>query len=335
MKRYNGILLLLLIGIILIGCKEDPIDKKPIDEEKPVTQIELISDPSFSTGFNVLGYSPVEDGRQIKMKIDYNGTAKPSEKPLWYMAQWWTPYNLVDSSYHYEDGKHIYQTKSRTIEANPNDGGYLRFELLGSEEYFGGVRTSSNQPWAHLLIEQTFTTSVKVSELKALNVHLEFTVEKCVDKNGNQYNPSMHAAQYLWYFTLQNRISDQESFEEAGKNGDFLWFGVPLFDSRFDFINQSAHIDSGAAGTTNKLIYSISSKNYFDEKIIMGKTYTIDIDILPYLKEAFIYAINNNALVNCQFTNMEVGYMNFGWELPGSFDVASTIRNMSALAVYK
>lgn len=338
MKRFLIILVIGIFSIAMIGCEDtmntttNKINTTTSNNESKIVQ--LISDNSFSQGFKLLGVSTAEDGRTIEAYLDYNGEAIDNNDSPWYMAQWWTPYNVADANFFVEDNLYVYQTQSRTIKVNPQEK-YLYFELLGEEEYLGSTRQTASQNWPHLLIEQVFSKSVKISDLKSINIHLEVSVEQCIDKNGDVYDPSIHAAQLLWYFTLNNVVDPSLSSDEVGTNGDFLWFGVPIFDNRSDFIKSSATIDSGFVGNTNKLIYSMGSSMYIDEKIQFGKTYTIDIDILPYLKEAFIYAVNNDALVNCKFENMELSYMNYGWELPGAFNVISTFKNMSVEAIYK
>ena len=326
MKKVLGILILSLV--LLSGCKEK---EKPVIDDTDA--IELLEDPTFATGFQLLGISPVIDGRTIQRHLDYNGEALPSTRNVWFMAQWWTPHDVTDSTYSKVNGVHTYSTESRTLHMNPSDNGYLRIDLQASKEY--SEPRTSGQPWTHALIEQTFNESVGMSELSALILRLEVTVNSVENLTGPTYDPSKHAAQLLWYLTLQNVVPEDSNPDEVGTRGDFLWFGIPIFDNRTDFIAQSAHLDQGGPGTTNKLIYSMSSRNYFDEKIVMGKTYQIEIDVLPYLQEAFLYAINNNALVNAQYQNMQIGYMNLGWELPGTFDVSSTFRGISIKAVKK
>ncbi|MCK9310272.1 MAG: hypothetical protein M0P99_08365 [Candidatus Cloacimonetes bacterium] len=330
MKKMTLIVLALLSLIFISGCeKRDNNDDNDDNDDK---NVELLEDPIFATGFNLLGISPVEDGRTIKKHLDYGSTALPSSRPIWYMAQWWTPYDVVDATYKEVNNVHIYETPSRILKMNPEDNGYLYMELFGSKEYENGPR-ELNEPWTHALIEQNFSESVGMSELSSLILKMEVTIHHVNNLMGSDYDPGKHAAQLLWYITLRNVVP--EGSEDVGQNGDFLWFGIPIYDNRNDFIPHSAHIDQGAAGTTGKLIYSMSSKYYFDEKIQMNKTYNIEIDVLPYLKEAFIYAINNNALVGARFENMQIGYMNFGWEVPGTFDVASTIRGISIKAIRK
>jgi hypothetical protein len=330
MKKVFIMALILLLT--LSGCKE--IDDVPIPIDVS-NAIELLEDPTFSTGFNLLGISPVEDGRTIQKWLDYGGEATPAERNVWYMAQWWSTYDVVDASFRKENDTYIYETESRTLKMNPSDGGYLSIDLSSYKEY-GDTPRTQGQPWTHALIEQTFNESVGMADINNLIVTLDINI-KYVNNMHEEgtYDPGLHAAQFLWYLTLNNVIDEDSNVDEVGTPGDYLWFGIPIYDSRSDFLDVSHHIDQGAAGTTNKLIYSMSSRNYFDEKIEFGKTYHIEIDVLPYLKEAFIYAINNNALVNAQFENMQIGYMNLGWELPGSFEVGSTIQNISIKAIRK
>lgn len=327
------ILLLLIVLLPLTGCKPHEEEEPPIVDNPK--EIELLEDPTFATGFNLLGISPVEDGRTIYKHLDYNQTAEIADRNVWFMAQWWTPYDVTNASYRLDGSKHIYETESRTIAVDPSDGGYLRIDLNSKKEY-GDTDRVGGQSWTHALIEQNFNESVGMSELESLVVTLDVTIHYVNNLHtNNSYTPDLHAAQFLWYLTLQNIVDEDSDPDEVGQRGDYLWFGIPIYDNRTDFVAASAHVDQGAAGTTNKLIYSMSSRNYFSEKIQFEKAYHIEVDVLPYLKEAFIYAISNNALVNAQFENMQIGYMNLGWELPGSFEVGSTIQNISIMATKK
>lgn len=338
MKKILTCSLILMFSFLLIGCEKMNSTKKITTEvvtKKESNAIEILADSNFEQGFNLLGVSTADDGRTVQKILDYEGDAIDSESTPWYMAQWWTPYNVVNAVFSERDGMYFYETPSRKIAVKPDNSGYLYFELLGSVEYDSGTRVTASQNWPHLLIEQTFTNKQPLMNLKELNIHLEVSVEMCEDKNGEVYNPNLHAAQLLWYFTLSNDLSGIENTEGLGVDKDFLWFGVPIFDNRYDFIKSSARVDEGFTGGTNKLIYTMGSSMYFNESLKYGKTYTIDIDILPFLKEAYIYAVNNGALVDSNYENMFLNYMNFGWELPGAFDVASKIQNMSVVAVLK
>ena len=294
--------------------------------------LELLTDPYFKTGFHVLGINPTINHRKIYKHLDYQGEAYRTNWPIWQMAQWWTPFDLCESSVKKIKDNYIYDTPSRHIEVNPKTG-YLKMDLCGSKEYPNGVRKSGSEPWSHLLIEQDFEQSVSLDELKSLTLKLTFNIESVKDENLGLFNPNLHAAQLLWYFVIHD--IGIEGSKGYGNFKEFFWFGIPLYDSRYPFIEESMHIDQGGIGTTGRLIYSMSSRNYLKEPIVFGKQYQIEIDILPFVLKAKQYALDHGYLKKHDQANYQIGYMNFGWELPGRFDVKSYIQGISALAVLK
>jgi hypothetical protein len=298
-------------------------------------EIELLTDPTFETGFHLLGISPVKDQRTFYRHLDYNKEAKPSNRVVWQMAQWWTPYNVADAHFEKSGDTFIYKTASRTIGINPKDDGLLKMDLLGSKEYLGKTRKGFDQPWAHLLIEQDFKESVPIDSLESLVLNLTFQIDEVVDQNHVLYNPDLHAAQLLWYLVIADKSDDRRKSQNYGNYEDFFWFGIPIYDNRHKFINETMHIDQGGIGTTGRLIYSMDNRNYLNEVIKFNKEYTIAIDILPFVKKARAYALENGYLPLQEKPNYEIGYMNFGWELPGAFDVKSWIKGMSIKAIKK
>lgn len=294
--------------------------------------IELLSDTQFRTGFHVLGINPTINHRKIYKHLDYLGEAKPTNKPIWQMAQWWTPFDLCDCSVKKIKDTYLYETPSRHIEVTPSTG-RLKMDLSGSKEYPNGPRISGSEPWSHLLIEQDFHESVSLDALESLTLKLSFNIESVQDMNLGQMNPNLHAAQLLWYFVIHD--TGIEGSTGYGNFKEFFWFGIPLYDSRYPFIEESRHIDQGGIGTTGRLIYSMSSRNYLKEPIVFGKQYQIEIDILPFVLKAKQYALDHGYLKRHDQANYQIGYMNFGWELPGRYDVKSHIQGISALAVLK
>lgn len=297
-------------------------------------KIQLLSDNHFQTGFHLLGISPVIDGRTFYRHIDYNGEALKSDRTIWQMAQWWTPFNVLDATYEKKNGTHFYKTPSRLIGVNPEEG-KLIMNLSGSKEYKGGTRTGMGEPWSHFLIEQDFEKSVSINELSKLNAKLTFNIESVKDLNGKAYDPNLHAAQLVWYFVITDVGLGDGKYIGYGDFKEFFWFGVPIYDSRHTFIDASMHVDEGGVGTTGRLIYSISNKNYLKEPIVFGKQYTFEVDILPFVEKAKAYALENGYLKKHDKAAYQIGYMNFGWELPGAFDVKSYIKDLNVEAVLK
>lgn len=292
--------------------------------------VELLDDTSFSNGFALKGVSTTMGSTIVRNLTADNVDAKPN----WQMAQWWTKYDMQYADYEKVNGVHIYSNESHEVRID-NQNNSLYMKLLASKEYDHPREAGEN--WPHILIEQNCQNPVFVSTVSKVVVSLDFKIIRADNMmDPTEYNAGNHAAQFLWYFTLQNITTENSNPEEVGTYGDFLWFGVPLYDSRHpNGIDEYKHVDSGFVGATNKLIYGMSNKTYLDLPLEMNKEYHIELDILPYLKEAFIYGKMNGALENAQWGNMRLGYMNFGWELPGTFDVESEIRNISTKIHYE
>ena len=298
--------------------------------------IQLLRDRSFSTGFYLREWTTVNGGPVVR-RLDYGGTAQGSTQ-IWTMARWWDPFdfkNAVETqsgdSYRYEDESSYCVIKPGQGEMTMHLNSYTEYQ-----EKFGGSRSDATQNWSHFLIEQNgFAQSVTLAGLKSLTAKLTFSIDQCDLLDEENYNPNMHTAQLFWYLTLTN-ITD-EGATDQGTYGDYIWFGIPLFDYRYKKIEEYKNIDAGVEGSTNKLIYSMCNDQYLpvsdDQGIEIGKEYTIEIDILPYMKDAFVYAVTHDCLVGADASRIHINYMNFGWELPGSFEITSIIKGMSLTAV--
>lgn len=298
---------------------------------------EILRDTSFETGFDLMTTSTT-NGRALSTYLDYNGEAKDKDitPHPWQMSQWWTPYDFKNATYNKDNNGIIeYKNESRRVLVNSKEK-ELTLELDSNTEYqklFGHSR-NGDENWSHILIEQNIKDAPKLVDLKNIFVNLEFTINFVTNMDEKQAVP---AAQFLWYFTItdpKNGNTNYES-EDGGKRNQFMWFGLPIFDSRYDFVDAYSHADTGFVGATNTIIYSISSKNYLSEKIVYGKKYTMTLDILPFIKDAYLYGFSQGAMENCEWSDLVLNYMNLGWELPGSFKASATIKNLSTIIVKK
>ena len=332
--RLKCLALVMLSSISLCGCKNmKKTSEAKVSENKPVIQentVSLLEDTSFESGFNLLTTS-TENGRALSGVLDYDGEAK-GDKPNWQMAQWWTHNDFINSAFtKLGDGRYKYENDSRSVVVNQKEK-RLTMNLDSSVEYaarYGRTR-KSDENWSHFLIEQSFKSPQKLAELKHLFVSIDFSIDKSIDKDIGQEVP---CSQVTWYFTITDIKNGDPTYESGGN--DFFWFGLPLYDSRFDFVSSYKNVDSGFVGATNKLIYSLDSNNYIKEKIRIGKIYHVELDILPYIKEAYAYGIANGAMSNTYYDQLYINYMNLGWELPGAFDVGLTIQNLKVFGEKK
>lgn len=294
------------------------------------TSRQLIADPCFKTGFGLQGINPATDGRKVYKYLDY-GQNKAHKDPIWLLTQWWTPFTLLEATEREMGLSYIYETASRRIAINRTSG-EMAVTFDSYAEYlarYGSSRQKGHQPWSHLLIEQDFAEPAKVRDLVALVARLDCKIDNVESRDPEFFDPSIHAAQLLWYIT----IKEQSAEGQDGLGGNYIWFGVPIFDSRTKYCSAFSSIDGGTTGSTNKLIYSIDSRNYLPVPLPFGEYQHIEIDLLPFIKQAIGYAEEHKLLAVGK--ELIVNYMNFGWELPGSYRVSSSIKNMGLEAIIK
>lgn len=307
MKKLILPILTLTTLLTLTSCNKNGGGEIPMDNLE-----ELLLDTKFESGFDLMTTSTT-NGREVIKHIDYNGQAKKSETTPWKMAQWWTPFDFKDATYRKEKDTHHYENQSRHLSVNPKTG-ELVLDLNSYPEYIeklGHSRTGSEN-WSHFLIEQDFKNAPKLCETKRVIVDLTFSIDRSINMDKSQ---SIPCAQISWYFTVTDPKNGDTGYQSKGDTNDFFWFGLPLYDSRYDFLSPYHHVDAGFEGATNKLIYSLGSNTYLEEKIQIGKTYNVKLDILPYIKEAFLYGVVNGAMADSDWTDLVLNYMNLGWEL--------------------
>ncbi len=312
------------------------IEQTPKEKYKLKRENSYLADSNFNNGFTLI--SPKSTDQHLEKVIDYNGEADKdyngddgSLSTYWTMCQWWTPYNFKDAEYTKINGVHHYENESRMLEVDPKQGS-ITMELDSYVEYqkrFGGP-LPGNEPWAHFLIQQQFPNSLQFNPSTIDNLHVSFDIKvnEAIYKGANETPYGKECAQLLLYLRLTNKVPSDSDPNEVGKPGQSMWFGIPIFDSRYDSVPEYKANDEGFEGATNSMIYSIASASYMGPKFEIGKQYTIDIDVMESLKQAFIYGVTNDYMPNCKWENLTCYYMNFGWELPGEYKVSSTLKNL-------
>jgi hypothetical protein len=140
------------------------------------------------------------------------------------------------------------------------------------------------------------------------------------------YDSTIHAAQFLNYFTIQNLNP-----ASAGYGQDFLWFGILIYDDRYPVTNSFQAMDLG----TGKLIYALGLDEFGKTSgPQVGEWMSVSGDILPHVKDALDYAWSNGIMTaSTDYADYKVGAMNIGWEVPGLSDVDMQLKNLSLNAV--
>jgi hypothetical protein len=288
----------------------------------PVCQ--LLSDAHFKRGFNLLGVRSIESGDKVMDVLNYGQS--PDITPYWRLAQWGTKHSL-EGTKHHTIGSRIfsYTNGSKTITADTARG-ELVLGARASQEYTRPRK--EGEEWPHLLIEQYFSQKPYVKKLQALRVKLKVQLtsyEACMSEN--EYDPGLHAAQLQLYLMVQNRDTSSSKF------GDYFWFGLAPFDNREELSKETWHKDGGKKDTTHKFIYIMPANAFLDRSLRDGTWATIDVDVLPYILKAQGLAYTGGFLVGTEPEQLALTGMNFGWELPGTFDVEAKIQDLEIMAI--
>jgi len=321
------VFLLLTVGMLCCSCGSN--SKK--DDETPDVGRNIVEDNDFSQGFKLL--EPMADGSRVfAPNINYGGEADGS--PVWEMSQWSTPFNFKNAAFEKtSQGNYHYSNESRDCKIDVANKS-LTMELNSWTEYQESLGHSrvGTEGWSHFLIEQSFPNPVKLINIKQAKAKIKFKINKSDNMDEAQAIP---CSQFTWYFTVCDPKNGDPAYQSGDNTNDYMWFGIPFFDSRYDYLPENKMIDQGFGGSTNKLIYGIDNRNVFNEYVKVGKEYSINFDFFPYLKSAITYGMQNDCFVDSDYSDLVLNYMNIGWELPGSYDVSMTLSNISVFVEEK
>jgi hypothetical protein len=248
-------------------------------------------------------------------------------RPAWRLCQWATrisladaaPVVLPDGAVSYED-----ETKRVVFGGRRPDGSDLTLELKAGAEYRGRAR-AAGEAWPHLLVEQDAAHVLTLDRLERLELAVDVRLSGFTDHMGGRADPSLHAAQLQLFFIVKD-IAPEAA-------GDFLWFGVPFFDSRHTFPPPYRARDGGKADATRKLIYTIDGHEVLPRPLNQNSWVAIRKDLLPSLREALAYAAEHGFLANGDPGRYAVVNMNLGWEMPGAYDGTAVFRGLAVTAV--
>lgn len=283
---------------------------------------ELIRDPHFQQGFWAL--EPQLGKRVVSVRLP--GWVSSAE-PVWDLAQWSSKYPL-DLACRRELGTWklawTNAAKSVLLGLPGAPEGELVLAVEASAEY-GTRARRAEEPWVHLLVQQEFADPPALSELASARLRLQAKLLRSSLLRTEDYSPDRHAAQYQAFFTVQNRNRTSPGF------GQYLWFGVPLYDDRHR--SPSAHVAKDTGGT-GMFIYTPPSTAYTAQSAHDGQWIKIDRDLLPLMREGLAAAWGQGFLVQSKsLADYRITGMNLGWEVPGTFNVALAVKGMSLTVV--
>jgi hypothetical protein len=279
--------------------------------------IPLIRDPDFQRGFLLLRPEP---GKRVECGMVRGPGREPS---VWSLAQW-------SSRFPFDGSTPVGQAPgSARVLSNP-----ARRVVFGGEDRilslavntgieYGERLREKGEPWVHLLVSQPLRPQPRLGDLSALRFGLNARLVRSVELQEDQ-DPRIHAAQCLLFISVQNLEKGHRGF------GDFLWFGVPIYDNRTrDFRTYAAPDFAGS----NKFIYTPAPHPPARPNIHDGDWAVFDLDLLPRMLEGLAVARSRGYLGDLEDHGAyRVAAINVGWEVPGTYDVEIQLRGLRLLA---
>ena len=299
----------------------------------------LYQDLNFKNGFKVSkAFYGSNESPHYEEKINLYEKYE-QEPPTWTIAQWSSNFDIMIDGYDLNqtnnglvneivsNGKLVYgkEVPAKRVQVDSRDGS-IYLESNCQVEYTQ-PRVSSD-PWVHLLLEQSFGNNgnelVFIKDLQSLYVEANYTIEKFEDIMGESANPGVHAAQLVWFITIQNRNVNSSGY------GRYIWFGIPLWDNRS--VGKQTAVYSAHDKGTDTLIYSMASSDYlkYNGGVIpnVNEKAKAKVDILNIVTNAFNNAKDKGYLANTNFEDLAIGGTNFGFEMPGTYNIGVKIDDL-------
>jgi hypothetical protein len=291
--------------------------------------VPLLDDVRFEQGFKVWSAKP---GRHVQ-----EGVIRPAEDagtdPIWGLAQWHSRFSLAEAngerlpngSLRFADGAKAVTFHTSTQEAD------LSFLLAGNTEY-AGQAPAAGEPWPHLLAERKLLQHPAINEMESLPFTIRYRLVRATVHRPDGFDRDRHTAQFVFYLTVQNRNPRSKGF------GDYFWFSVPLYDTRYRLPRAHKAVDkiTDRIPATGKFIFNPGGERYTRDSAHDGQWVTIDRDLLPLIMEGLETAWRAGYLPDSRNkSDYRLMDMNTGWEVTGTVDAEMQIAGLRLEAVLR
>ncbi len=280
----------------------------------------LIEDADFRRGFVVWNPAPGRHVKQGELRLNPAGA-----EPVWTVAQWHSRFTLADAAaerlqrgaVRYSDGAKVLQFGGNGERAD------LVLGLDGTVEYQGQV-PERGDPWPHLFVSQRLDRQPAIAELAELHINIRYRLIKEHVAQMAGFDPRRHTAQLLFYLTVQNLNRRSDGF------GDYVWFGLRLYDTRYRLPPAYAAKDAGTSKKkgTGKFIFQPAMERLTNASAKDKKWLSIETDLLPMIHEALETAWQRGYLgASKDLADYRLGSVTLGWEVTGPVDVAVEVED--------
>ena len=325
MHKGYYIVLAIIVGWLvgcLVGCGKAT---SQADADTATAGRELIADARFERGAALSPLWPhivQQGGGFSRTCTDTLRFVECNLKPIWQLCQWSSRYDLAGAEAMAQGDEVAFANEGKRV-ALAEDG-TLTLGLTTSREYEHPRRT--DEPWIHLLVQQDFGEGQPiVGNLKALHFGMELRIDHCHNRLGEAYDEEIHTAQAPFYLMVRNRNSESKDY------GLGLWVGIPTFDYRYKQLadKETIHWDVGTA----TYIYTIPPRKIWgDVDLGDGEWHKAARDILPLVQRAVEAMREKCCFMDSALEDLAITGMNFGWEIPGTFDAELRMRGLSLKA---
>ncbi len=346
MKRFLSLIIACLLVFAAVSCgnkndsatdeSKDSVssDASDITDESPINVVEkqIIADRTFKHGFNVKSQT---DGISTPIGV-LQTNDEDTVSPLWNIGQWYCgaaykddsekydSYNILKATHSVNGSKHTWIDTSKKLSVDTETGS-IGMRLLGTKEYTHPRQR--NESWPHLLLEYNVLGEYKLSDLKSARFEMEFMLTKLTNAmSASEHDNDLHTAQFVFYCVLKNTNKLSKDYNS------YIWFGLNLFDARYEIIPAYASQDSGKEINTGAFIYQPISSAYCKTPTKLGETQSINYNLLPRMKDAFKAAQQARFLVNTKWEDLSLKPGNFGFEVTGTYDIAVEISTLNLYA---
>lgn len=317
MHKGCYIVLAIIVGW-LAGCGKAT---SQADADTATAGRELIVDARFERGAALSPLWPhivQQGGGFSKTCTDTLRFAESELEPIWQLCQWSSRYDLAGAEATAQGDEIIFANEGKRVTLAKD--GTLTLGLTTSREYDHPRR--ADEPWIHLLVQQDFQTPPRIAEIGALHFGMELRIDHCYNRMGKAFDETLHTAQAPFYLMVRNLNKESKDY------GLGLWVGIPTFDYRYKRLadKETVHWDVGTA----TYIYTIPPRTVWgDVNLGDGKWHKADKDILPMVQRAVEAMREKGSFTDSRWEDLAITGMNFGWEIPGTFDAELKMRGMS------
>lgn len=313
-------------------------------EQRPAVTVDVPSMKLLQGGKAIFEDGTFANGLQVESIPDAKGNKKrrtfrfepvtTNQKPKWSISQIFSKFDIVGPEPQwFDDGSYGYINEGKRISMITDAEGdrALRLEVFGQVEY---PKDEVRDNWPHLLLCYEANTGPLTTTLDKLVYSMDTRI--LYSESGFKEGETLtnhNVSQTTVYFTIQNRNQASAGY------GEYYWFGLSVFDCRYEFPSTFQHLDIGSEDrlATGQLIYVVGGQDFLEEKYggvnpRDGEWAHLEVDILPYLRQGLEEAQKNGLMQNTTFEDLGIGGFNFGWEVPGTVNCAMEMANIQLVA---